>query len=81
MNLFFDNTFNFKNFLLEFMMNFQNAPIVSSFSISTTATTTIDNQIKNNLIGRSLWLPHLPSKFKDKQILQKEKLKLIAKKK
>ncbi|CAF3788910.1 unnamed protein product [Rotaria sp. Silwood1] len=48
------------------MMNFQNAPIVSSFPIS---TATIDNQINNNLIGTSLWLPHLPSKFKDKQNL------------
>ncbi|CAF4003701.1 unnamed protein product, partial [Rotaria sp. Silwood1] len=46
-----------------------NAPIVSSFPIS---TATIDNQINNNLIGTSLWLPHLPSKFKDKQSLQKE---------
>jgi len=52
--------------------------IVSSFPIS---TTTIDNQINNNnLIGTSPWLPHLTSKFKDKQSLQKEKLKLIAKK-
>ncbi|CAF1073577.1 unnamed protein product [Rotaria sp. Silwood1] len=52
--------------------------IVTSFPIST--TTTIDNQINNNLISTSPWLPHLASKFKDKQSLQKEKLKLIAKK-
>ncbi|CAF2625088.1 unnamed protein product [Rotaria sp. Silwood2] len=52
--------------------------IVSSFPIA--STTTLDNQINNNLISTSPWLPHLASKFKDKQSLQKEKLKLIAKK-
>jgi hypothetical protein len=49
------------------------ATMVSSFPLST--TTTMDN----NLITPP-WLPHLASKFKDKQGLQKEKLKLIAKK-
>ncbi|CAF3181514.1 unnamed protein product, partial [Rotaria sp. Silwood2] len=53
--------------------------IVSSFPIST--TTTIENQINENLIGTSPWLTHLLSKFKDKQSLRKEKLKLIPKKK
>ncbi|CAF4693065.1 unnamed protein product [Rotaria sp. Silwood2] len=53
--------------------------IASSFP---TSTTTIDNQINNNnLISTSPWLPHLASKFKDKQSLEKEKFKLIAKKK
>jgi hypothetical protein len=54
--------------------------VVSSFPVSTTtATGTIDSSINNNLIAPP-WLPHLASKFKDKQGLQKEKLKLIAKK-
>lgn len=52
--------------------------MVPSFSVSTTSA--LDSQINSNIIGSSPWLPHLASKFKDKQSLQKEKLKLIAKK-
>ncbi|CAF2845071.1 unnamed protein product [Rotaria sp. Silwood2] len=45
--------------------NDRTSTIDSSFP---TSTTTIDNQINNNnLISTSPWLPHLPSKFKDKQ--------------
>ena len=46
---------------------------------SGSSVTTVDNQMNNNPTA-SPWLPHLASKFKDKQSLQKEKLKLIAKK-
>ncbi|CAF3703991.1 unnamed protein product [Adineta steineri] len=53
--------------------------IVASFPITTANTTTMDHGINNNFITPP-WLPHLASKFKDKQGLQKEKLKLIAKK-
>ena len=48
-------------------------------STAATTTTTADNLMNNNLMT-SPWLPHLALKFKDKQSLQKEKLKLIAKK-
>ncbi|CAF2055249.1 unnamed protein product [Rotaria magnacalcarata] len=63
-------------------------PQTSNNDTSTSATvtfpittpTTMDNLINHSLSGSSPWLPHLASKFKDKQGLQKEKLKLIAKK-
>lgn len=51
---------------------------------STTTTTTVVSSFPLSTAGDNLitspWLPHLASKFKDKQGLQKEKLKLIAKK-
>jgi hypothetical protein len=57
--------------------------LVSSFPITlqnnTHGNATNDNVVNNSFIAPP-WLPHLSSKFKDKQGLQKEKLKLIAKK-
>ncbi|CAF3763141.1 unnamed protein product [Rotaria sp. Silwood1] len=43
---------------------------------TTSTTTTIDNQINNNLIETLPWLPNLPSKFKDKQRFTKRKIQM-----
>ena len=63
--------------------NDMNPTIVSSFSVPMSnhlgTSSPAENSMNNNFIAPS-WLPHLASKFKDKQGLQKEKLKLIAKK-
>ncbi|CAF1058543.1 unnamed protein product [Adineta ricciae] len=60
-------------------MNDPTSTNVSSFPITTTSATSMDISLTGNLIAPP-WLPHLALKFKDKQGLQKEKLKLIAKK-